>query len=332
MSPPNTTAINFTNPHFEFLADYVRSSAARKLPMVQKDRHKSARGAVIVSTGPSIEVRANFRRVKTLVEKRGYTLIALKEALGYLRDRGLNPTYAVAMDPGGGRQIQRTPIVPGVTYCVASSCNPEFFDYLIDGGATVEVFHSACGVRQRGFAPGVVAQPPEGVTVPDGVVGVVQGVFDLEAEDGGVYNPLVPVVLSETDLYGQLFPCADVMMGGYACLNRAVSLVRYMGFRTTVLAGADFAWRSPTGDAHYASFVEVGPAGVGGIMNDGGSVDGQPWYTRPDQLGSAVDLARRVKSGHAKIIGDSLAASLALRSESFLRQVVQSDVSEKSNP
>lgn len=318
-----TQTVTFTNPHFDQLAAHVRSCAARDLPMVERDRHRGAPGVVICSTGPSIERRSNFRRVRTLIKHRGYALIALKEALGFFNDRGMRAAYSVAMDPGGERQIRRTPIIGGVTYCLASSCHPELYDHLLDGGARVEVFHSACGVRDFHLQPGVKMKPTE--DAPEGAVGVITGEFLLRDAEGGEYNPVVPVVLGETELYGRLFPSGDVMCGGYAVVNRAVSLARYMGFRRVVLAGADFGWRDPAAESHYASFVAVGPAAEDGMMHDEGRVDGTRWYTRPDQLGSAVDIAQRVKNGKLEIIGDSLAASLSRRSETFLNRVVQPD-------
>jgi hypothetical protein len=49
------------------------------------------------------------------------------------------------MDPDE-KQIAKTPLVDGVTYCLASSCSPKLFDYVLEAGHRVEVFHSACGV------------------------------------------------------------------------------------------------------------------------------------------------------------------------------------------
>ena len=54
------------------------------------------------------------------------------------------------------------------------------------------------------------------------------------------------------------------------------------------------------------------------FMGDDGRLDGKPWHTRPDLLASAVDVARKVKGGGVRVLGDSIAASLSLRDEEYL--------------
>lgn len=122
----------------------------------------------------------------------------------------------------------------------------------------------------------------------------------------------------EVTLYRRLFAAADVMVGGYTVANRALSLARYLGFRRLVLAGADFGWRE--GGGYYAPGVTAKPLGDG-VLSDHGRVDGRPWFTRPDLLASATHVARLVKAGEVRVLGDSLAASLARRDAAFIDAV-----------
>lgn len=320
--------INFTNPevgnfgrNIYYAAELVRNGLSS---MVEKGIHKDSPGCVIASTGPSIENSRVLARIRVLVERRNWTLIALKESVAYLADMGLPVSYAVSMDPGGPRQITRTPVRPGVTYCVASSCHPEFVDYLLHGGAKVQTFHSACGYSEPAVEAGVVV--PLGVG-PDmaSAYAVMPGLFEMKTNEGAPVTPIVSVHIGETEIYDRIFPTRDVMEGGFAVVNRAIALADYMGFPKIAVAGADFGWRNPDAKTHYASFVEVGPM-ADEYMTDNGRVDGNeksPWYTRPDQLASAADVARKALTGKVQIIGDSLAAAMARRGRAFVESVVR---------
>ena len=52
-------------------------------------------------------------------------------------------------------------------------------------------------------------------------------------------------------------------------------------------------------------------------------MDGTPWFTKPDQLASAADVAKKIKAKEVTVIGDSLAAALAKRSTKFLDDIVK---------
>jgi hypothetical protein len=285
--------------------------------MVERNSHRGRR-AVICTTGPSIKLPSAIRRIKTLSRRRGAIVFGLKEAIPYLIEKGVKVDYSVSMDPGGDRQVARTPAVPGVTYCVASSCHPKLFDHLLAHQCTVKVFHSACGYNPSEYTPGMVV---ECGTLAAPQVTMVEGKVVLKTMDGFEFSPLVSLSLSEIDVYQRLFPCADTMEGGFTVTNRALALAKYMGCGKVTLAGADFGWREK-GGSHYSDLVGVGDP-HNSWMSDHGAVDGREWYTRPDQLASAVDVARKIKRGEVEVLGDSLAGALSKREDAFLDQVVQ---------
>jgi hypothetical protein len=316
-------AIQFTNPevvHFKRnIYNAARLVQDGTLKMVEKDRHKDAPGAVLASTGPSIENQRVLNRIRVLVERRGYTLMALKESIGFLSDMGLPVTYTASMDPGGERQVTRTPLRDGVTYCLASSCHPDLYDHVQSApNAKVEVFHSACGYTEPLIERGAI------IPITDGgeVYCIHQHDLVLKTNEGLDICPILHALNGEVEIYEREFGTRDVMCGGFALVNRALALLQYMGFSKVVIAGADFGWRDKNHDTHYASFVEVGPVD-GGYMQDEGRVDGKVWHTRPDQLASAADIAKKKLDGQVEIVGDSLAASLAKRGRAFCESVVR---------
>lgn len=214
----------------------------------------------------------------------GYKVFAVKQAIRILPEYDIVPDFSVAMDPGE-KQIKKTPLDPRVTYFVATSCHPRMFDYLLKGGANVVLFHSACGASTE--------------------------------------------TLCEMDLYAKYFPenCSyeSVACGGFTVVNRAVAVAQWLGAKKIHVAGAPFGWRE--GDDYYAPTVSE-PAGnaSGPTLDDQGRVDGKRWYTKADLLPSAMSLARKAKAEPNRFvfIGDSLAASLASKSDAFLERVVPS--------
>lgn len=294
----NPTRIRFTNPNFDDLERHIRSAAVRGLPMVRRNGYAGAQGAVVCGSGPSLTIAATLKRIGRYLE-RGWHVIACKEAIRLLVERGVRVDFSVSMDPGEG-QGRKTHRDAGIVYCVASSCHPALFDHLLGDELTVWLFHSACGCA------------------------------------------------GEAGLYRALFPCGDVMQGGYTVVNRAVSLAKYMGFPKIALAGADFGWRpgrdeldqlraenaideavyrrakrSARTGGYYARGAREAAGNAGANLTDHGMVDGKPWMTRPDLLASAVAIARASKRGQIDtILGDSLAAALARRDEEFLKRVL----------
>lgn len=295
------------------LGPHLYSCASRGLPMVEKDRHLGE-NALICSTGPSIMDDAVMEQVKRFADD-GFVVFGLKESIPYLRDRGVDVAYSVSMDPGGDRQVQRTPIDTSVTYCVASSCHPKLFDHLLSNGCRVEVFHSACGYSEPSCEKGFM------VNLSKDQCAVIQGEYEMLDTEAVPFCPIVPTLEGEVEVYQRLFNNGDAMQGGFTVTNRTIALTKYFGFERTVCAGTDFGWRD-AGGCHYSKLVHV-PALDDNPMCDSGVVDGVPWFTRPDQLASAVDVARKVKKGEVEIIGDSLALALSRKDDDFLDKIIR---------
>lgn len=310
-----STVVSFSRPDDALsLGPHIASAAARNLPMVEKDCHLGQR-AVICSTGPSILDKKVQKRVRKMA-KRGDVVFALKESIPLLKDQGIPVKYSVSMDPGSDRQVARTPVDFDVTYCIASSCHPALFDHVLAGGAKVQVFHSACGHAEPYYQPGVFLQ------IGAEVFDVVEGEYEFKTMDGVSFCPVVPMLKGEIDVYREAgFTSLAVMEGGFTVTNRALALTKFMGFRHVTMAGTDFGWRNK-GGSHYASIVKV-PAHDDTHMSDHGVVDGTEWFTRPDQLASAADVAKRIQRGEVTVLGDSLAVALSKKPASFVEDVVR---------
>ena len=247
-----TTKIQFERPpDAKSLIPHLEYAASLGLSMVEKDSHKGQR-ALICSTGPSIMDKKILKKVKKL--SKNHVVFGLKETIPYLKEHKVNVKYTVSMDPGGGRQVARTPIDPDVTYCLASSCNPQLYDHVLDGGCEIQVFHSACGESAPDYEAGMLVQ----AHATENVYGMAKGVFELKTlDDGFEFCPLIPTLITEIELYGRLFDGkADVMCGGFTVTNRALALAKYMGFSRVVMAGTDFGWRDE-GGSHYSGLVHV---------------------------------------------------------------------------
>lgn len=303
---PDGQKIKFVNPNVDNYETNIRSCAARGLLMAPKMLHEGET-AIVCGSGPSLKDPKVLEQLRTEVE-RGAVLFACKAAIKYLHEQGIVVHYGVSMDPGAHiadpRKIAK---VPGVTHIIASTSDPELFDYLLSDNeygppVPVWVFHSACGFTKQITDDEYQALDPEERKLYIGI----------PADETVVWQ------MDETTLYAALFPDDAVMCGGFNVVNRAVSLAQYMGARKIILAGADSGWRD--GEGMYCDGL---PARPGVDMRDGGRVDGSNWNTRPDMLASAVALARIAQDTGDQfvILGDTLPASLALRDANFLNQV-----------
>jgi len=311
---PKPHAIAFSNPDFAHLGRHIASAAARRLAIARKGMHAGAPGALIVALGPSVAKPGGLCAVRHYA-RLGWTIFALKEAVGWLRNRGLPVHYAANMDPGVG-EAARTPVWPGVTYCLASSCHPVLFDHVIEHGGKALVYHSACGYTERQTRPGFA------LDLGNGSEAVVLGNWELSTTSGLAASPIVTGKTSEIEVYQRWFDHGDVVIGGFTVANRALGLAKYMGFERVVMVGADFGWRVGNGDTYYAGFVKAKPIDDVWMM-DHGKVDGTDWKTRPDLLASAIDVARHIKRGHVKVLGDSLAVALSKHPDEYLDRVVK---------
>lgn len=286
--------IKFHNPFYQKLGGHIVSSAQRKLPMMVRDEFKG-QNAIVCGSAPSLLKPETLRKLRKHI-KQGWKIVACKEGIELLRKRKVSVHFSVSMDPTDTQHL-KTYLDDGITYLIASSCHPTLFDHVLNDGRPVRVFHSACGWN------------------------------------GHIRNPGTGEVahITETDLYKNLFPNADVMCGGFTVVNRALSCAKYMGFEKVIIAGADFGWRA--GENYYAEGAKQKAGNEGIEMSDQGRVDGKEWLTRPDLLASAVTVAKMKKSGHIYAIwGDSLAAALAKKDTKFLDECCQINRSDGPPP
>jgi hypothetical protein len=315
---PERTAIKFSNPNFGNLAFHVASSAARKLPFVQRDFLIDRPGAVICALGNSMQDEEVIEEVRKRAND-GWAIFGLKEAATFLREHDIAVEYSCNMDPGP-QEADRIPVYPEVTYFLASSCHPVVFDSVLDRGGHVVVYHSACGVTNPEVKAGFVLDVGmQDRGFPDQAIAT--GVYEMETIDGGKFTPFFTAQTNEVDYYWQHFGIGDTVIGGFTVANRALGLAKYGGADNVLLAGADFGWRTNVNDeSYYAKFVAAKPL-QDVWMSDNGSVDGTPWSSRPDLLASAVDIARRIKQGAVEVIGDSLALALSKREDDYINNV-----------
>lgn len=304
-----TTEIPFTHPFQAALRHHIENAAALGLPLVPKGRRADAPGAVVVGLGNSINDAAVQLEMVRLSQA-GWVFIGIKESVAFLEDRGIAVAYAGHMDPGIA-DVGRTKILPHVTYCLASSCHPLLYEYYLNAGATVEVFHSACGCNPVTLVPGLYDESDASFEL---------GRFTLPGEHGD-FSPVIYEATHETAFYKALFGVGDTMEGGFTVANRLLALAKYMGFEKVTLAGVDFGWRPDNDAPYYAPGLTAAQPADQMFMSDGSQVDGREWMSRPDLVASAVHIARCIKNDEVSVLGDSLASALAKRDEAFLDRV-----------
>jgi uncharacterized Rossmann fold enzyme len=114
----------------ETLLDNVRSAVARELPEVKEC---SPHGMVlsIAGGGPSLE--------DTWQELHGY-IAAVNGSLSYLLKKGVVPHLCGVCDPSP-HMAEVIEAHAGVTYFVASHCDPSVFDKLLSAGCRVYLWH-----------------------------------------------------------------------------------------------------------------------------------------------------------------------------------------------
>jgi hypothetical protein len=140
----DNVAIQFSNPNVPMLGKHIEHAASRKLPLVRHNQHADLYGAVICGSGPSLLSKRTLNAIRAKARNPKWRIFACKESIRFLRERNIRVDYSVSMDPGAN-QTEKTYRDKDITYCVASSCNPVLFDWLLDYGCKVNVFHSACG-------------------------------------------------------------------------------------------------------------------------------------------------------------------------------------------
>ena len=100
-------AVKFERPSdAQDLLPHIKYAAGLGLNVVEKDCHAGEK-CLLVGTGPTLKNKDVFRQIKHFAKT--HVVIGLKESVPYLKSKGINVTYSVSMDPGGKRQIARTP-------------------------------------------------------------------------------------------------------------------------------------------------------------------------------------------------------------------------------
>jgi hypothetical protein len=304
--------IKFSNAQTKRLHLNIEHAAGLDLPFVEPITNGGT--LAITGSGATLFEPTCFEHLQRHIRDGGQVM-ACKESIRMLRERGVPVDFSCSMDPGP-EQTRKTFIDRDITYFVASSCSPVLFQHLMYRKCKVVVFHSACGAEEIRWVPAV----PHPQTV-DGYAVVTPGVTRGEGPDGAIATPVYPVVLrNEQTLYethwGEIGQ--PIASGGLCVINRAISLGRQLGFDRFELFGVGMGYRQ--GASYYAPGM-VERAGNDGLeLCDNGLIDGRPWMTRPDLLVSARDLYDDINGGSVVIHGDSLATSLAKRSRAFVNE------------
>jgi hypothetical protein len=277
------TPLKLVNPETNFLWMNIKYSASLGVPFAEENSLSSERGVVICGTAPTLVKAPALREIQRL-KKMGYKICAVKQAIRILNEYEIKPDFSVAMDPGE-KQIKKTPLDPEVLYYVASSCHPRMFNYLLKGGAQVNIFHSACGAQKDNL-----------------------GEMELYEQ-----------------YYPQHAGLKDVAMGGYTVVNRAVALAEYLGAKKIVIAGAPFGWRegddyyAPT--VTEVASNATGPTLDDRKLVDG-KLWFTKADLLPSALSLARKA--KLAPEKFEFLGDSLAASLTRRSDEFLNRIINS--------
>ena len=276
------THLKLINLETNFLWMNIKYSATLGLPYAEKDSLKNERGVIVCGTAPSLVRGSSLREIQRL-KKLGYKICAVKQAIRILNEYDIKPDFSVAMDPGE-KQTIKTPLDPQVIYYLASSCHPRLFNYLMKGGASVRVFHSACGAKTEDLA-------------------------EME-----IYEKYYPNNAKIT----------DVAMGGYTVVNRAIALSEYLGAKKIIIAGAPFGWRegddyyAPT--VTEAPGNASGPTLNDSKLVDG-KLWYTKADLLPSAV--SVARKAKADPEKFEFLGDSLASSLAARSTEFINRIIQ---------
>lgn len=293
-------AIRFENPEMGNLYKHIKMNAKLGIPMVKHNCHEDACGAVICGLGHSLETPSVMNKVRAAAKK-GWVIFAIKDAITYLRDKGVKITYSVAMDPKTD-QVKKTPLYKDVIYCMASSCNPVLFKHVMDGGCEVQMFHSACGAMENFMTPGFVLELTDTQTC------IFASKVEMKTSDGFDFSPVCVAQRDEVGIYQDNYEDHVTICGGFTVANRAFGLAELMGFKKIAMAGCDFGWRD--GRTYYPTYADHKPLDEL-FLNDHGRIDGKPWHARADMIASAVEIAKLIQDGRVQVWGDSLAVSCA---------------------
>jgi 2-polyprenyl-3-methyl-5-hydroxy-6-metoxy-1,4-benzoquinol methylase len=118
---------------------FVASSVSRNLPDIADLINKHAgQEAIVIGGGPSVETQIETIRAK---QQAGGVMLAIERMLPWCTKHGLTPNYVVAQDASNDVVEAFETIPDGLTYLVASQCQPSVLDAL--NGESVYLFHSS---------------------------------------------------------------------------------------------------------------------------------------------------------------------------------------------
>lgn len=140
---PAGSKIKFVNPNSDNYERNIKHAASLNLPCFKKDQLEGSPTVIVVGSGPSLKDPAVIEDIRGFVAS-GALIFACKAAIKILHDQGIKIDYGVSMDPGAHIAAPNKIFkAPGMTHIIASSSDPELFEYLKD--EKVIIFHSATG-------------------------------------------------------------------------------------------------------------------------------------------------------------------------------------------
>lgn len=129
------------NTPMETFLEHIRINAARNdVPWLTITPEHEGQ-AVMVGGGSSMELPSQLEEVAHR-RKLGQTIFALNGAAKYLTDRHMKPNYLVLCD-GRPENVKFLHGLPAERFLLSSQCHPSLFDYLVEHGADVTMFHPA---------------------------------------------------------------------------------------------------------------------------------------------------------------------------------------------
>lgn len=142
--------IKFVNPNTGNYDRNIRHAASLGLKQIKRNSHRG-KTAIVCGSGPSLKDPQVIAEIKSRIDAEGTSnvvVLACKAAIKYLASQDVLVTYGVSMDPGAHIACdEKISKVPGVTHIMATSSDPEVFEYLKD--EKVMLFHSATGYEKE---------------------------------------------------------------------------------------------------------------------------------------------------------------------------------------
>ena len=142
----------------------MESAIARGLPRLERVPIDDAKTLHIACYGPSLKETWGELH---LASDKSESIISMSGSTKFLVERGIVPTYHVDMDPRQNKVMTSLPAVPGVTYLVASVCDPAYFDALLEANANVVLWHTVSSNWEQDLK-WVAEHDPETILVSTG--------------------------------------------------------------------------------------------------------------------------------------------------------------------